>query len=192
MKKLDEEQKLIEAAKKGDINAFNKLIKNYTQMIYSFSFKICRDEEKAKSTLQDTLINIYKSLKTFDGKSKFSTWIYRVVANNCLMLRRNNKSGRFVSVEDLQIDSDTDYFVSSFKDIPSKDMLNNELKEKLDEAIKKLPLKYRMVFLLRDVEGLSIEETKNILNLSVPVIKSRLYRARNFLRNELQDYYEAG
>ena len=65
------------------------------------------------------------------------------------------------------------------------------MKEKLDEAIKKLPLKYRLVFILRDVEGLSIEETKNILNLSVPVVKSRLHRARNFLRNELKEYYEA-
>ena len=71
-----DELELIEAAKAGNIDAFNKLIKSYTQTIYSFSFKVCRNEEKAKDTLQDTLINIYKSLKTFDGKSKLSTWIY--------------------------------------------------------------------------------------------------------------------
>jgi len=191
MKKIDEELDLIEAAKKGDINAFNKLIKNYTQLIYSFSFKVCRNEEKAKNTLQDTLINVYKSLKTFDGKSKFSTWLYKVVTNNCLMLRRSEKAGKFISVDDIQFDSSSDHFISSAADISSKETLNTELKEKLDEAIKKLPLKYRLVFILRDIEGLSIEETKNILNLSVPVVKSRLHRARNFLRNELKEYYEA-
>ncbi len=186
-----EEQKLIDAAKGGDVDAFNKLIKNYMQMIYSFSFKVCRNEEKAKDTLQDTLINIYKSLKTFDGKSKLSTWIYKVVTNNCLMIRRNNKSGKFVPVDDLEIDRDSNKILVSQNESPSKETLNSELKIKLDEAIKKLPVKYRMVFLLRDVEGLSIEETKNILNLTVPVIKSRLFRARNFLKNELQEYYES-
>lgn len=186
-----EEQKLIDAAKGGDVDAFNKLIKNYMQMIYSFSFKVCRNEEKAKDTLQDTLINIYKSLKTFDGKSKLSTWIYKVVTNNCLMIRRNNKSGKFVPVDDLEIDHDSDKMFVSLNESPAKETLNSELKIKLDEAIKKLPVKYRLVFLLRDVEGLSIEETKNILNLTVPVIKSRLFRARNFLKNELQEYYES-
>jgi len=185
-----EEQELIDAAKGGDIEAFNKLIKNYTQMIYSFSFKVCRNEEKAKDTLQDTLINIFKSLKTFDGKSKLSTWIYKVVTNNCLMLKRSEKTNKLVSVDDLQIDYDSDKVFMSHHESPSGKTLNSELKVKLDDAIKKLPIKYRMVFLLRDVEGLSIEETKNILNLTVPVIKSRLHRARNFLKNELQEYYE--
>ena len=189
-KSIIDEQELIEAAKGGDINAFNKLIKDYTQMIYSFSFKVCRNEEKAKDTLQDTLINIFRSLKTFDGKSKLSTWIYKVVTNNCLMLKRTEKSNRLVSVDDLQIEYDSDKMFSSQLESPSGRTLNGELKTKLDEAIKKLPVKYRLVFLLRDVEGLSIEETKNILNLTVPVIKSRLHRARNFLKNELQEYYE--
>lgn len=190
MKENNEELKLIEAAKKGDVEAFNKLIKNYTQMIYSFSFKVCRNEEKAKNTLQDTLINIYKSLKTFDGKSKFSTWVYKVVTNNCLMLRRSEKANKLISVDELQKDSTSDYLFANPHDLPSKETLNEELKSKLDEAIKKLPLKYRLVFLLRDVEGLSIEETKKVLNLTVPVIKSRLHRARNYLKKELQEYYE--
>ena len=185
-----EELELITAAKGGDIDAFNKLIKNYTQTIYSFSFKVCRNEEKAKDTLQDTLINIYKSLKTFDGKSKLSTWIYKVVTNNCLMIKRGEKSNRTISVDDLQVDYDNDKMFESHDESPSKKTLNSELKTRLDEAIKKLPIKYRMVFLLRDVEGLSIDETRQILNLTVPVIKSRLFRARNFLKKELQEYYE--
>ena len=185
-----EELELITAAKGGDIDAFNKLIKNYTQTIYSFSFKVCRNEEKAKDTLQDTLINIYKSLKTFDGKSKLSTWIYKVVTNNCLMIKRGEKSNRTISVDDLQVDYDNDKMFESHDESPSKKTLNSELKTRLDEAIKKLPIKYRMVFLLRDVEGLSIDETRQILNLTVPVIKSRLCRARNFLKKELQEYYE--
>jgi RNA polymerase sigma-70 factor, ECF subfamily len=185
-----EELELIEAAKAGNIDAFNKLIKKYTQTIYSFSFKVCRNEEKAKDTLQDTLINIFKSLKTFDGKSKLSTWIYKVVTNNCLMIKRSEKSHRTVSVDELQIDPEYNSAFESYQESPSKKTLNTELKTKMDEAIKKLPVKYRLVFLLRDVEGLSIDETRQILNLTVPVIKSRLFRARNFLKKELQEYYE--
>jgi RNA polymerase sigma-70 factor, ECF subfamily len=184
------EMDLISAAKSGDVNSFNKLISKYNQVIYNFSFKICRNEEKAKETLQDTLISIYKSLNSFDGKSKFSTWLYKVVTNNCLMMARSNKSGKHVSIDDDEYQvSLIDRDVVGIYETPSKKMLDDELKGKLDEAIKKLPLKYRLVFLLRDVEDLSIEETGKTLNLSTPVVKSRLHRARIFLKKQLEEYY---
>jgi RNA polymerase sigma-70 factor, ECF subfamily len=185
-----EELDLISSAKTGDVDSFNKLISNYSQVLYNFSFKICRDEEKSKETMQNTLISIYKSLKSFDGKSKFSTWLYKVVTNNCLMMARTDKSRKMVSIDDDEykvslIDKD----VIGIYETPVQKMLNTELKDKLDKAIKKLPLKYRLVFLLRDIEDLSIEETANTLKLSVPVVKSRLHRARIFLKNQLEGYY---
>jgi RNA polymerase sigma-70 factor (ECF subfamily) len=188
---LKDEVELISSAKLGDINSFNKLIARYSQVIYNFSFKICRNEEKAKETLQDTLISIYKSLKSFDGKSKFSTWLYKVVTNNCLMMARSNKTDKTVSIDDEEykislIDKD----IVGIYETPAQKMLDQELKDKLDKAIKKLPLKYRLVFLLRDVEDLSIEETSKILNLTKPVVKTRLHRARIFLKNQLEEYYD--
>jgi RNA polymerase sigma-70 factor, ECF subfamily len=186
----EDEMELIASAKEGDVNSFNKLISRYNQVIYNFSFKICRNEEKAKETLQDTLISIYKSLKSFDGKSKFSTWLYKVVTNNCLMMARSNKAGKNISINDDEYQiSLIDRDIVGIYETPSQSMLNEELKEKLDEAIKKLPVKYRLVFLLRDVEDLSIDETSKILNLSIPVVKSRLHRARIFLKNHLEEYY---
>jgi RNA polymerase sigma-70 factor (ECF subfamily) len=188
---LQNEEELIISAKEGNVDSFNKLIYKYNQILYNFSFKICRDEEKAKEAMQDTLINIYKSLKLFDGKSKFSTWLYKIISNNCLMMARSDKIKKFVSIDD------SDYKISvheidllQYSETPADKMLNDELKSKLDKAIKKLPLKYRLVFLLRDIEELSIEETSKTLKLSILVVKSRLHRARIFLRNQLKDYYE--
>jgi RNA polymerase sigma-70 factor, ECF subfamily len=182
---------VITMAKDGDIDAFNYLIQKYNNTIYNFSFKICRNEEKAKMTLQDTLINTYKFLKSYDGKSKFTTWLYKIVSNNCLMMARSNKNKHTVSIDedDFKIEV-LDFNASGINENPSKKLLNDELKSKLDIAIKNLPEKYRLVFLLRDIEDLSIEETGKILNLTVPVVKTRLHRARIFLRNQLKEYYE--
>jgi RNA polymerase sigma-70 factor, ECF subfamily len=184
------EENVISMAKDGDIDAFNYLIRKYNNTIYNFSFKICRNEEKAKMTLQDTLINIYRFLRLYDGKSKFTTWLYKIVSNNCLMMARSNKNKNTISIdeEDFKIDI-LDFNASGINENPSKKMLNEELKSKLDSAIKKLPEKYRLVFLLRDIEDLSIEETGKVLNLTVPVVKTRLHRARIFLRNQLKEYY---
>ena len=186
-----EDEELISSAKNGDLEAFNKLISKYNQTIYSFSFKICRNENKAKETLQDTLINVFKSLKNFDGKSKFSTWVYKIVTNNCLMMARKSKSKEHISVDDYKI-TIPEMELSEKYNLPSKNILDEELKSKLNDAIKKLPEKYRLVFLLRDVEDLTIDETSNILKISKPVVKTRLHRARVFLRNQLSDYYEKG
>ena len=181
---------VITMAKNRDIDAFNYLIQKYNSTIYNFSFKICRNEEKAKMTLQDTLINVYKFLKSYDGKSKFTTWLYKIVSNNCLMMARSNKNKHTVSIDEDDFKIEVfDFNASGINENPSKKLLNDELKSKLDNAIKKLPEKYRLVFLLRDIEDLSIEETGKILNLTVPVVKTRLHRARIFLRNQLKEYY---
>jgi len=180
-----EEEILIKLAQSGDRKALSEIVKKYEKTIYNFAFKICRNRERAEHTMQETFLSMIKSLDQFSGKSKLSTWLYTVVSNHCLMLMRANKkfenSASFDDDEAL-IDekSITDWSVS-----PDKIMENSELKEILDTAINELPPDYKIVFMLRDVEGLSTEETGEITNLSVAAVKSRLHRARAFLRNKL-------
>ncbi len=183
-----DEEKLISQAKSGDKTALSRLVKNYEQTIYNFAFKICRDRDKAEQIMQETFYSMIKSLHQFDGKSKLSTWLYRIVTNHCLMLARKLKSRQFVSIDDEEGLLEEKHAVD-WSLIPYKDAENKELKQKLDNAIKKLAPDYRMIFLLRDVEGLSTEETAQVAELSVPAVKSRLHRARAFLRKELNEAF---
>ncbi len=186
---VEDDLKLIDSAKGGDKVAFGKLIRKYEKTVYSFAFKICRDKEKAEEAMQQTFINAYRGLKSFSGKSKFSTWLYRIVTNNCLMMHRKKSHEPVVSLEDTELFRETgELQVPHWGETPHDAILNKELREVLDKAIQKLPLEYRIVFVMRDVEGLSTEEVGKALKLSVPAIKSRLHRARLFLRNELNPY----
>jgi RNA polymerase sigma-70 factor (ECF subfamily) len=162
---------------------------------------VCRNEEKAAETLQDTFVNVYRKLDQFNGKAKFSTWLYQIVTNNCLMKRRRSKldesSVSIDSPENGAEDSDRGgdgaplQSLILLKQTPQDEMVNKELREILDNAILKLPMEQRIVFVLRDVEGRSSEETAKILKLSAPAVKSRLRRARVFLRAHLQEYIES-
>lgn len=183
-----DEQSLIEKAQKGDRKALAELVKLYEQTVYNFSFKICRDKERAEHTMQETFMSMVKSIHQFSGKSKLSTWLYTVVSNHCLMLARSQKKYGYASLDDDDnlIDESS---IADWKVTPEKVTENNELKKALDESISKLPQDYKIVFLLRDIEGLSTEETGKITNLSVPAVKSRLHRARAFLRNELNQTF---
>ena len=184
-----EEQQIIELAQKGDRKALAELVKLYEQTVYNFSFKICRHKDRAEHTMQETFLSMVKNLHQFSGESKLSTWLYRVVANHCLMLARSENKYGFTSLddEDAFIDEKN---IADWKITPEKVTENKELKEMLDSAIEKLAPEYRIVFMLRDVEGLSTEETAKIVELSVPAVKSRLHRARAFLRNELDKRFQ--
>lgn len=183
-----EESKLVELAKSGDRQALAQLVKNNEQTVYNFSFKICRDRNRAEHTMQETFLSMIKSLHQFDGNSKISTWLYRIVSNHCLMLARKDKSKKFVSIDD-DDELYEDKYTADWSNIPNQNIENTELKKILDESIDKLSPEYRIVFLLRDVEGLSTEETAQLTELSVPAVKSRLHRARAFLRKELNEAF---
>jgi len=193
-----EETTLIKKARAGDDRAFTRLVKHYEDLVYGFAFKVCRDKEKAEEIWQDTFINVYRKLNQFDGKSKFTTWLYSIVANNCRMKRRKTKfemARTYIDKPHVTHDSfESDdrgrniLTVSAWRDTPLDKIMNAELKSKLDAAIQKLPYNYRLVFILRDIEGQSAEETGKILKLSIPAVKSRLRRARVFLREQLNEY----
>lgn len=178
------ELKLIEQAQRGDKKALTELVKLYEQTVYNFSFKICRNKDRAEHTMQETFLSMVKSIGQFSGQSKLSTWLYRVVSNHCLMLARTEGKHEFSSFEDEDAIID-EKSIADWKVTPDKVTENNELRTILDSAIEKLPADYRIVFMLRDVEGLSTEETAKMVDLTIPAVKSRLHRARSFLRDEL-------
>ena len=186
---LMEEKALIQKAQSGDKQALAELVKKYEQTIFNFAFKICRDKNYAEHIMQETFYSMVKSLHQFDGKSKLSTWLYRIVSNHCLMLARKQKSDNFLYLDDDDESLYTERYSADWSSIPYKETENEELKKILDESIQKLSPDYRTVFLLRDVEGLSTEETAQVTELSVPAVKSRLHRARAFLRKEIDEAF---
>lgn len=184
-----EENDLIKRARTGDERAFTELVQRYEDMIYSFSYKVCRNKEKAEETLQDTFINVYKNLSSFRGASKFSTWLYSIVSNNCLMKHRKRKlDDLWVSLDEPPVIDGNSPNITAWDNTPAELLEDKELREKMDSAILMLPTDYRVVFVLRDIEGRSSEEVAKILKLSVPAVKSRLRRARVFLRDQLNEY----
>jgi RNA polymerase sigma-70 factor (ECF subfamily) len=188
-KKTDDQ--LIQAIRQGDKAAFTSLMRRYEETVYKFSYKVCRDSGKAEEALQDTFINVYRKLDSFDGKSKFSTWLYSIVTNNCLMKRRKRKLDDLLeSLDDPLTNNDGSLLehVARWDETPSDVLLKKEFQIVLDNAIMKLPVDYRLVFVLRDLEGKSTEETAEILKISEEAAKSRLRRARAFLRAELGPY----
>ena len=195
-KTVEPELTLLRNASAGNEKAFTELVRRYENLVYSFAFKVCRNKEKASETLHDTFVNVYRKLDQFDHRSKFTTWLYSIVANNCLMKNRRSKlEAASVSFNEFSFSHDDhvdhshhERIIHVWKSSPLDRVMNTELKDLLDEAIQKLPLDYRVVFILRDIEGRSAEETAKILKLTIPAVKSRLRRARVFLREQLNGY----
>jgi RNA polymerase sigma-70 factor (ECF subfamily) len=189
------DDQLIASARKGDKRAFAALVKRYEETVYRFSYKVCRDREKAEEALQDTFINMYRKLGTFDGKSKFSTWLYSIVTNNCLMKHRKRKIDELLeSFDDPPVNDDGTFVesVARWDETPVDVLMKKEFQTLMDRAVLKLPVEYRLVFVLRDLEDKSTAETARILGISEEAAKSRLRRARAFLRGELSPYMHVG
>ncbi|NUN68581.1 MAG: sigma-70 family RNA polymerase sigma factor [Bacteroidetes bacterium] len=185
---------LISRVKQGDERAFTALVKRYEQTVWGFAFKLCRDKEKAEESFQDTFINVYRKIGQFDARAKFSTWLYTIVANNCLMHRRKRKLDGLMESYDEAPDPENESVqkqLAAWDDSPIHTVMNKELRARMDEAIQELPDEYRVVFVLRDLEDRTAEETAKILKLSVPAVKSRLRRSRIFLRHKLHDLMAA-
>ena len=185
---LHNDTALIAKIKNGDARAFAQLVKQYETTVWGFAFKLCRDKEKAEESFQDTFINVYRKIGQFDARSKFSTWLYSIVANNCLMHRRKRKlEGLLESLDDAPDieNADVQRQLAAWDHSPIEKLMNKELREQMDRAIQELPDDYKVVFVLRDLEEKTAEETAKILKISVPAVKSRLRRSRIFLRHKL-------
>ena len=187
---IEKEAEVIEKAKGGDESAIRQLVDEYAPVIFRFSYNICRNQDRAEHATQETFLSILKKLHQFDNRSKFSTWLYTIVSNHCLMLARSEKTRRTVSLDDDE-GSMPEIPVEHWEHDPEVSVERADLKRHLDDAIDRLAPEYKVIFVLRDIEGLSTEEVSSITNLSVPAVKSRLHRARAFLRNELAPIFNA-
>ncbi len=182
--KTDEE--LVRRAKHGDRFAFDELVRRYQDKIYRLARRMTETEEDAEDVLQEAFVKAYRALPRFKERSRFSTWLYRITVNLALMKLRRKK------FETLSLDTPLENDTGSMtRDIegqglnPLERLIAKESKQLLDRAVSELPARYRAVFILRDVEGLSTEETARILGITVASVKSRLHRTRIALREKL-------
>ncbi|MCI5065663.1 sigma-70 family RNA polymerase sigma factor [bacterium] len=182
---------LVEQFRKGDTRSFEELISRYSDKAYSLASRMCRNQEDAEEVLQDVFTTVYRKLENFEGKSSFSSWLYRITVNSSLMKLRKNRQNKSILMDDALPDSEhTLILQTSETDLGDHITLRKEVSTVLEEAIGKLPDEYRPVFVLRDVDGLTSKEVGKILGLSIPAVKSRLHRSRLMLRRKLSNFYE--
>lgn len=182
-----DELPLLERARKGDHDAFAALVDRYEGKIYRLARNITQNEEDAEDVLQESFLKAFSHLDTFQGQSKFYTWIVRIAVNEALMKLRKRKSDRTVSLDE-PTDTGEDTVtreIAVWDDDPEQKYSQAELRKILDDAVQSLKPSFRTVFILRDIEELSTEETAESLNISIPAVKSRLLRARLQLREKL-------
>jgi len=193
---LDDELLAVLFVNEHDNKAFDEIVKRYGDKIFRLALRITRNEDSAEEILQNVFIKLIEKLKTFREESKLSTWIYSVSSNESfLYLRNRNKDrNRQISVDELSSAGEAQnnregYQISDQKYRPDDSIINNQQRDILDRAINDLDEDYRVVFQLRDVEGLSNYEVAEILGLSLPAVKSRILRARNQLRKKLISFF---
>src|SRR3982750_2591940 len=189
---LTEELQLVQAAKGGDVSAFEDLVKRYDRNVFRIAQHITQNREDAEDVVQDAFLKAYQNLGQFQGQSKFYTWLVRIAVNEALMKLRRRRPERMVSLdEDVKTEDDSvPREVADWSPNPEQQYSQAELKDILTRTIQGLPPSFRTVFVLRDVEGLSTEEAAEALDLSVPAVKSRLLRARLQLRERLNKYFK--
>ena len=183
---------LVKKFKKGCQDSFEEIINRYESKVFQLALRFTRNQEDAEEVMQDVFTTIYKKIDGFQGKSAFSSWLYRIVVNAAFMKLRKRKQHNTVSIEDLapavrQFCMERENVFHERSDSLAS---SRELRDTIQGAINKLPRQYRAVFVLRDVDGLSNQEVSEILQLSIPAVKSRLHRSRLMLRKRLQRYYD--
>ena len=181
----------LQALQAGDRAEFARMVDAFSTQIYRLALKMLGDEQDAEDVLQNTFMKALQAIKNFEGRSSLSTWLYRIAVNEALMLLRRQKPTVQVAM-DYEDDDDEISHPTQFTDwccLPEDELLSAESKGYLDKAVQQLPEKLRIVFLLRDIEGLSIRETSEALDLTETAVKTRLLRARLNLREQLSTYY---
>jgi RNA polymerase sigma-70 factor (ECF subfamily) len=182
-----DEADLVAKAKAGDADAFTDLINQYERRVFRMAKQITQNDEDAEDVLQETFLKAYSHLDGFQGNSKFYTWLVRIAVNEALMKLRKRRSDKTVPLDE-PIDTGEDVVareVAVWEDNPEQRYSREEMADILNEAVQSLKPAYRTVFVLRDIEEMSIEETAEALGLSISAVKSRLLRARLQLREKL-------
>ncbi len=180
-----------DAAGSDDLStaAFDRLYRDHVDRIFRFAQRLCGQAEDAKDLVQETFLNAYRGLGQFRGEAQLSTWLYTIASRACLRMRRKRKGEpeRELSLDEFIPTSEGEFRLQIPTDglTPEQALANKELRDALDGAIQRLPKKYRLVLVLRDMEGLSAKDVGSVMSLNERAVKSRLHRARLFVRKEL-------
>lgn len=189
------EAAFVAALRQGDADAYEQLLQQFEEKIYKLAFRFTRNTADAEEVVQNVFLQIFRKIGEFQGNSALSSWIYRVTANAALMLLRKNKNSKVTdSLEDALPEYLEDGHAATrepaWNPLPDERVLSQQVLDRIDAAAGELPPEYRIVFVLRDIEGMSNEEVAEALNLSVAAVKSRLHRARLYLRKQLAPEFE--
>ena len=189
------DEELVSRARTKDYAAFEELVERYEDKIFRLAFRFVRNETEAKEIVQDTFLLVWRKLDTFKGDSQFGSWLYRVATNTALMRLRAQRRHPEISTEELPVDYLDNYGQlpaagENWAKRPDDELQSDELRGRIQKAVDELPEIYRTVFLIRDVEGLSTEETAEVLEISIPTVKTRLHRARLALRDAITRYFD--
>jgi len=187
-----DESALVARAREGDARAYNELVSRYERKIFRLAKHITQNDEDAEDVLQETFLKAFEHLPDFQGQSKFYTWLVRIAVNESLMKLRKRKSDRSVPLDE-PVDTGEDTVtreIAVWEENPEDRYSREEIGHILDEAVDSLKPAFRTVFVLRDIEELSTEETAEALGISIPAVKSRLLRARLQLREKLTRFFK--
>jgi RNA polymerase sigma-70 factor, ECF subfamily len=187
---------LIAQFKAGSMDAMEKIVGRYEDRIFTFGLKMCGHLQDAEDIAQETFLNAFRYLKDFRGETKLKNWLFMIATRACIRKRRKKKCepDYEISLDSFihEDGSDGKYEIPDWSDDPSDNVMRAELKKIIDVAIQKLPHKYRLVFNLREIEGFNTKETAEILEISTQSVKTRLHRARLFMRDEISKQYMEG
>lgn len=188
----EDEHLLVTAAKSGDLSAFEELVNRYERKIFRLTMNITRNHEDAEDSMQDAFMKAYSHLADFQEGSRFYTWLVRIAANEALMRLRKRRPNQFSLDEPIEGEDGDDFLPQQIEDwgpSPEQRYAQSEMRDILRGVIDDLSPDFRIVFVLRDVEGLSTEETAEAVGISEAAVKSRLLRARLKLRQKLDRYF---
>lgn len=189
--KVETEGFSLEALHAGDPEEFARLVDTYSNKIYRLATKMLNQQQDAEDVLQETFLKAYRGIKSFDGRSKISTWLLRIATNEALMIIRK-KHPDMVSIDEPIETEEGEQEPIQIVDwccLPEEELLSGETRERLDAAVDRLPERLKVVFILRDINDLSTHETAEVLGLTDTAVKTRLSRARLRLREELSGYF---
>ena len=183
---------LVQGVTAREENCFEELLERYGSKVLNLALRISRNQEDAEEIVQDVFITVFTKVVSFEHKSQFSSWLYRVTMNTAFMKLRARNRRRAMSLEDID-QSIQQNWVGNRTDMFDVDFMTtrHELRDAIEGAIDTLPEDYRAIFILRDVDGLSNEAVSKVLRLSIPAVKSRLHRSRILMRQQLKKHYES-
>jgi len=178
---------MIAAILKGDTQQYHELIRPYERRIYFVALSLMKNEQDAEDTAQEVFLKGFQNLARFRGDAKFSTWLISIALNEARNRLRRQSAVRMESIDDTGEDGNpvSPHLLRDWREVPAEALERQEVRALLQQAVESLPILYREVFLLRDIEELSVDETARALQLTIPTVKVRLHRARLMLQKQL-------